>query len=213
MTVRVQIADDHQLVTAGLAMLIAEIPGYEVVAEASDGVEAFEQACSLQPDLIIMDIHMPRLSGLDCLAQIKAALPDIKVLMLSMHASEELVTRCLDLGALGYLLKDAAPAELELAVKSVINGNLWLSAAVSPHTLGKHAQRMRDQGTDGGLTERQEQVLKRLAEGASVKEIAFELDLSVKTVGTYRAQIMDRLDLHDIPALVRYAIRKGVIAL
>jgi DNA-binding NarL/FixJ family response regulator len=213
MTVRIQIADDHQLVTAGLAMLIAEIPGYEVVAKASDGLEAFEQACSLQPDLVIMDIHMPRLSGLDCLARLKAALPDIKVLMLSMHASEELVTRCLDLGALGYLLKDAAPAELELAVKSVINGNVWLSAAVSPQSLGKHAQSVRDRGADGGLTERQEQVLKRLAEGASVKEIAFELDLSVKTVGTYRTQIMDRLDLHDIPALVRYAIRKGVIAL
>lgn len=212
MTVRVQIADDHQLLAAGLAMLIGEIEGYEVVASACNGIEAMEQARRLRPDLVIMDIQMPGLSGLDCLELIRAELPDTRVLMLSMHANSEHVARALSLGAHGYLLKDAAPAELELAVRTVANGNVWLSAAVSSATQGRPGQ-LPPEGAEALLTPRQREVLKRLAEGASVKEIAFELDLSAKTVETYRAQIMERLKLHDVPSLVRYAIRTGVIGL
>ncbi|TCJ17186.1 response regulator transcription factor [Parasulfuritortus cantonensis] len=211
MTVCIAIADDHKLVRAGLAMLIREIPGYEVVAEAGDGQEALEQALALRPDLILLDIQMPRLSGLDCLARLRAALPDTKVLMLSMHANEEHVRRALELGALGYLLKDATPTELELALRTVLSGNVWLSAVISPHVLGKAAAPAA--GREAELTPRQQVVLKRLAEGASVKEIAYELDLSVKTVETYRAQIMERLGLGDLPALVRYAIRNGITQL
>jgi DNA-binding NarL/FixJ family response regulator len=210
--VRVQIADDHQLLSAGLAMLIGEIDGYEVVASARNGIEAMEQALRLKPDLVIMDIQMPGLSGLDCLERIKAELPDTRVLMLSMHANGEHVARALGLGAHGYLLKDAAPAELELAVKTVVNGNVWLSAAVSSATQSRPGQ-LPAEGAESLLTPRQREVLKRLAEGASVKEIAFELDLSAKTVETHRAQIMERLKLHDVPSLVRYAIRTGVISL
>ncbi|HJV24187.1 MAG TPA: response regulator transcription factor [Aromatoleum sp.] len=212
MTVRVQIADDHQLLAAGLAMLIGEIEGYEVVASARNGIEALEQAGRLKPDLVIMDIQMPGLSGLDCLARIREELPDTRVLMLSMHANSEHVARALSLGAHGYLLKDAAPAELELAVRTVANGNVWLSAAVSSATQGRAGQPPAE-GVETLLTPRQQEVLKRLAEGASVKEIAFELDLSAKTVETYRAQIMERLKLHDLPSLVRYAIRTGLISL
>lgn len=211
--VGVLLADDHRLVRAGLASLISEIPGYEVVAEANDGIEALELAPVLRPALIIMDVHMPRLSGLDCLPQVSGVLPEARVLMLSMHSNEEHVMRALELGALGYLLKDAAPTELELAVKTVVSGNIWLSSTISPQVLGRYALRNRDHAPDEALTPRQQLVLKRLAEGSSVKQIAFELELSVKTIETYRTQIMQRLGLYDLPALVRYAIRNGIVAL
>lgn len=207
---RIVIADDHKLVRAGLVMLISDMHGYEVVAEASDGQEAVELAQSLKPDMILLDIQMPRLSGLDCLAQIRKCQPDAKILMLSMHANAEHVRRSLELGAQGYLLKDATITELELALKTVLSGNIWLSAMISPHILAKPAE-SGEQEVD--LTPRQQIVLKRMAEGSSVKEIAYELDLSVKTVETYRAQIMERLGLSDLPALVRYAIRHGITQL
>lgn len=207
MTIRILIADDHQLVRAGLRMLIAEIPGYEVVADASDGLEALELANRIKPDLILMDIQMPRLNGLECLAQVRASVPGTQVLMLSMVANDEHVQEALALGALGYLLKDSTPTELELALKTVISGNVWLSALISPH-IGAQAP-----NHENLLTPRQQVVLKRLAEGASVKEIAYELELSIKTVETYRSQLMERLGLSDLSALVRYAIRNGIISL
>lgn len=213
MTVRVLIADDHQLVSAGLAMLISEISDYQVVGESRDGVAALEQARRLKPDLLIMDIQMPGLSGLECLAQIKSEMPETRVLMLSMHSNDAHIAKALELGAQGYLLKDAAPAELELAVKTVISGNIWVSATMSPQAVYGHGPGPQAQADDDKLTPRQQAVLKRLAEGASVKEIAFELKLSVKTVETYRSQIMERLEIRDLPSLVRYAIRKGVVAL
>lgn len=212
MTIRVLIADDHKLVRAGLAMLIAEIPGYEVVGEAGDGVDALSQAKALQPDVILLDIQMPGLSGLDCLAQIKASPMGCRVLMLSMHANEEHVRQAFELGAMGYLLKDATPNELELAFKTVLSGNIWLSAMLTPQLVGG-ASAKNDHDQNSELTPRQQVVLKRLAEGASVKTIAYELELSVKTIETYRAQIMERLGLNDVPALVRYAIRQGIIQL
>lgn len=209
-TYRIVIADDHKLVRAGLVMLISDMQGYEVVAEAGDGQEALEMAQSLRPDLVLLDIQMPRLSGLDCLAQIRKCQPDAKVLMLSMHANAEHVRRSLELGAQGYLLKDATITELELALKTVLSGNIWLSAMISPYILAKSAESGEQ---EIGLSPRQQIVLKRMAEGTSVKEIAYELDLSVKTVETYRAQIMERLRLSDLPALVRYAIRHGITQL
>jgi DNA-binding NarL/FixJ family response regulator len=213
MAIRILIADDHQLVRAGLAMLIAEIPGYEVVEQASDGQEALAKAEELKPDLILLDIQMPRLSGLDALPQIRAMAPTTRVLMLSMHANEEHLQRALELGALGYLLKDSTPSELELALKTVISGNVWLSAMISPHVRNRATPSRHTADQDNVLTPRQQSVLKRLAEGASVKEIAFELDLSAKTVETYRAQLMERLALSDLAALVRYAIRNGIVKL
>jgi len=214
MTVRILIADDHKLVRAGLAMLIEEIPGYEVIAQADDGVSALESAIGLKPDVVLVDINMPRMSGLECLAKLREQAPEIHVLMLSMYANEEHVIRALNLGARGYLLKDATPSELELAIRTVADGNLWLSAAVSTQVLKRYGMRGQPAGEkDDVLTARQQQILQRLAEGASIKEIAFELSVSIKTVETHKAQIMERLGLHDIPALVRYAIRNGIVAL
>lgn len=214
MTVRILIADDHKLVRAGLAMLIEEIPGYEVIAQADDGVSALESAIGLKPDVILVDINMPRMSGLECLAKLREQVPEIHVLMLSMYANEEHVIRSLNLGARGYLLKDATPSELELAIRTVADGNLWLSAAVSTQVLKRYGTRGQPASEkEDVLTARQQQILKRLAEGASIKEIAFELGVSIKTVETHKAQIMERLGLHDIPALVRYAIRNGIVAL
>lgn len=214
MTVRILIADDHKLVRAGLAMLIGEIPGYEVIAQADDGVSALESAIGLKPDVVLVDINMPRMSGLECLAKLREQAPEIHVLMLSMYANEEHVIRALNLGARGYLLKDATPSELELAIRTVADGNLWLSAAVSTQVLKRYGMRGQPAGEkDDVLTARQQQILQRLAEGASIKEIAFELGVSIKTVETHKAQIMERLGLHDIPALVRYAIRNGIVAL
>ena len=128
MPVEILIADDHKLVRAGLAMLIGEIPGYEVIAQADDGVSALESAIGLKPDVVLVDINMPRMSGLECLAKLREQAPEIHVLMLSMYANEEHVIRALNLGARGYLLKDATPSELELAIRTVADGNLWLSA-------------------------------------------------------------------------------------
>lgn len=210
---RVMIADDHKLLRAGLAMLVSEIENCEVIAEVDDGIEVLEVAHLLKPDLILLDIHMPRMNGLECLAHLHEQLPEIQVLILSMHANEEHVMRALALGAQGYLLKDASPGELELAIRSVANGNVWLSAAVSSQVLKQYGERNVPADHDDPLTPRQTQILKRLAEGASTKEIAFELQLSIKTVETHRGQIMERLDLHDIPALVRYAIRNGLVTL
>ena len=214
MTVRILIADDHKLVRAGLAMLIGEIPGYEVIAQADDGVSALESAIGLKPDVVLVDINIPRMSGLECLAKLREQAPEIHVLMLSMYANEEHVIRALNLGARGYLLKDATPSELELAIRTVADGNLWLSAAVSTQVLKRYGTRGQPASEkEDVLTARQQQILQRLAEGASIKEIAFELGVSIKTVETHKAQIMERLGLHDIPALVRYAIRHGIVAL
>ncbi len=214
MTVRILIADDHKLVRAGLAMLIGEIPGYEVIAQADDGVSALESAIGLKPDVVLVDINIPRMSGLECLAKLREQAPEIHVLMLSMYANEEHVIRALNLGARGYLLKDATPSELELAIRTVADGNLWLSAAVSTQVLKRYGTRGQPASEkEDVLTARQQQILQRLAEGASIKEIAFELGVSIKTVETHKAQIMERLGLHDIPALVRYAIRNGIVAL
>lgn len=212
MTIRVALADDHPLVRAGLAMLIEDMEGYQVVAQANDGVEALAQAKEIKPDILLMDINMPRMSGMECLEQLIEALPGIKVLMLSMHANAEHVARAMELGALGYLLKGADPAELELALKTVSSGAVWYSSAIAPLVVGRAARRPEPPLEKEVLTARQREILKRLAEGATTKQLAYDLSLSIKTVENHRKQIMERLDLHDVPGLVRYAIRTGIIS-
>lgn len=212
MTIRVILADDHPLIRAGLANLIEDIGGFAIVAQAGDGLEALALAEEHRPDLMLMDIQMPILSGLDCLARLKETHPEIKILMLSMHADADYVRRALDLGARGYLMKGANPADLELALKTVSGGSVWLSAEVAEKAIGQVAQVESARVANDALTPRQKTILKRLAEGASVKEIAFELNVSIKTVETHRTQVMERLGLRDLPALVRYAIREGIIS-
>lgn len=213
MSTRVVIADDHQLVRAGIASLLGDIPGVEVVGEASDGHEAVRLASELVPNIMFLDIAMPGMNGLEALALINEAEPAVRVIILSMNDSEEHVLRALKLGAVGFMLKDAAPEELAQAIKAINAGHTWLSAAVSKTVISSYVERSGADEIQSLLTVRQNQVLKMIAEGRSTKEISFALNLSVKTIETYRAQIMDKLDIHDLPGLVRYAIRQGIIPL
>jgi DNA-binding NarL/FixJ family response regulator len=216
-SIRLIIADDHRLVRAGLRMLISEMVGVVVLAEAANGEEALLACDANEPDLVLMDIAMPGMGGLEALPELKRKHPGTRVLMLSMLASEEHVLQALRLGASGYLLKDAAPAELELAINAVIRGETWLSSAISRPVVDGYMERVSASSSGKGaqgqpLTPRQQEVLRLLAEGRSTKEIAFQLELSIKTIETYRAQIMERLDVHDLAGLVRYAVRNGIIA-
>jgi DNA-binding NarL/FixJ family response regulator len=208
---RVLLADDHALVRAGMRSLLREIPGVEVVAEAGDGAEALELAARERPDVVLMDIAMRPVNGLEAAARLRERLPGVKVVILSMHASEEYVLQALRAGAAAYLIKDSATAELELALKSVMRGETYLSPAISRQVVEGYMQRVGAGGADDPLTPRQREVLKRIAEGRSTKEIAFELKLSVKTVETHRAQIMERLGIRDVAGLVRYAMRAGLV--
>jgi DNA-binding NarL/FixJ family response regulator len=212
-TVRVLLADDHTLVRAGLRKLLESMADMEVVGECGDGLELLALAEALQPELVLMDIAMPGLNGLEATARVVKQWPAIRVLMLSMHQNEEYVRQALRHGAVAYLLKDAAPLELELALRAVLQGGTYLSPAVSRGVLSDYVQRLR--GDDPGadlLTPRQREVLQLIAEGHSTKEVARRLDLSVKTVETHRSQLMKQLDIHEVTGLVRYALRLGLLS-
>ena len=212
--VRVLLADDHTLVRAGLRKLLEAMPEVEVVGEASDGLALLALAGQLRPTLVLMDIAMPGLNGLEATARLARQSPDIRVLILSMHQNEEYVRQALRHGAAGYLLKDAAPMELDLAIQAVLRGETYLSPAVSRGVVSDYVQRLRGEETPGTqqLTPRQREVLQLVAEGHSTKEIARRLDLSVKTVDTHRSQLMKLLDIHEVAGLVRYAMRVGLIS-
>lgn len=211
--VRVLLADDHTLVRAGLRKLLEAMPEVEVVGEASDGLALLALAAQLQPTMVLMDIAMPGLNGLEATARLARQSPAIRVLILSMHQNEEYVRQALRHGAAGYLLKDAAPMELDLAIRAVLRGETYLSPAVSRGVVSDYVQRLRGEETPGSqLTPRQREVLQLVAEGYSTKEIARRLDLSVKTVDTHRSQLMKLLDIHEVAGLVRYAMRVGLIS-
>ncbi|MCK6624881.1 MAG: response regulator transcription factor [Anaerolineae bacterium] len=211
--IRVLLADDHALVRAGFRALLQSLPDMEVVAEAGDGREALRLITLHQPDVVLMDIGMPGLNGLEAAAQALDELPQTRIIILSMHAHEEYVLRALRSGAVGYLLKDAGTTELELAVRAVMRGEMYLSPAVSKHVIAEYVQRVGSQPNSlEQLTPRQREILQLIAEGQTTKEIARILNLSVKTVETYRTQLMERLDIHDIAGLVRYAIRVGLVS-
>jgi DNA-binding NarL/FixJ family response regulator len=208
---RVLLADDHALVRAGIRALLEGLEGVTVVAEARNGTEVLELARTHRPDVVLLDISMPGLGGLEASARLKQELPQVRVVMLSMHANEEYVLQALSAGAAGYMLKDSATAELELALKAVMQGETYLSPPISKQVVEGYVQRVgtEHQDTDN-LTPRQRQVLQLIAEGHSTKEIAYRLALSVKTVETHRAQLMERLNIRDIAGLVKYAIRTGI---
>lgn len=208
---RILLVDDHALVRAGMRSLLQEIPGVQVVAEASDGAEALRLAAELRPDVVLLDIAMKGMNGLDAAARLREQLPAAKVIVLSMHTSEEYVLLALRAGAAGYLIKDSATSELELALKAVARGETYLSPAISRQVVDGYVQRVGAAAAPDPLTPRQREVLKRVAEGRSTKEIAYELKLSVKTVETHRAQIMERLGIRDVAGLVRYAMRAGLV--
>jgi RNA polymerase sigma factor (sigma-70 family) len=211
---RIVLAEDHTLVRAGLRTLLHQLDRVTVVGEAADGREAVELAKAHKPDMILMDISMPGLNGIDATRQVKKELPGVRVVILSMHSSEEHVMQALRAGASGYLLKESAPLELELALQAVGSGETYLSPPISRQVIEGYMQRVADTAQDAlaTLSVRQREILQLVAEGNSSKEIARRLDLSVKTVETHRAQLMDRLQIRDVAGLVRFAIRTGLIS-
>jgi DNA-binding NarL/FixJ family response regulator len=212
-SVRVLLADDHALVRAGIRALLEGLEGVAVVAEAGNGGEVLELARKHRPDVVLLDISMPGIGGLEASAQLKQELPQVRVVMLSMHANEEYVLQALRAGAVGYMLKDSATAELELALQAVMQGETYLSPPISRQVVEGYVQRVgAEQPAADHLTPRQRQVLQLIAGGLSTKEIAYRLELSVKTVETHRAQLMERLQIRDIAGLVKYAIRNGLVS-
>jgi DNA-binding NarL/FixJ family response regulator len=210
---RVLLADDHALVRAGIRSLLEKMPGVEVVAEASTGREALEMVKAKLPNLVLMDIAMAELGGLEALPRITKDFPGVKVIILSAHANEEYVIRALRGGAAGYMLKDAATAELELAIRSVTDDKTYLSPSISRTVIDSYLERVGAQLSPlEQLTARQREILQLIAEGRNTKEIAAELVISIKTVESNRLQLMERLNIHDIPGLVRYAVRSGLVS-
>jgi DNA-binding NarL/FixJ family response regulator len=191
--------------------LLRDIESVEVVGEAADGAQALALAERERPDVVLLDIAMKGMNGLEAAARFRELHPGIKVIILSMHASEEYVLQALRAGAAAYLIKDSATAELEIALRSVMRGETYLSPAISRQVVEGYVQRVGAGAGEDPLTPRQREVLKRIAEGRSTKEIAFDLGLSVKTVETHRAQIMERVGIRDVAGLVRYAMRTGLV--
>jgi len=210
---RVLLADDHTLMRAGVRALLDELPGCEVVAEAGDGYEALELLRQHRPDVALMDIDMKRMNGLEAMAAAKREFPHLHVIMLSMHSEKQYVMQALRDGASGYLHKDAATVELELALNVVMKGDVYLSPGVSKQVAEGFVREAESADPVALLTPRQREILMLVAEGHNTKEIAFRLGLSTKTVEAHRTQLMERLDIHDIAGLVRFTIRAGLIKL
>ena len=208
---KILIADDHALFRAGLRALLSDIPGVTIVAEASDGAEAVQLCASCAPDLAFLDIAMPQLNGLQATQRIKAAQPATRVIVLSMHLNEDYIRRALSAGADGYMVKDSAPSELTVAVQGVMAGSNYLSPAAASLLIQQALPGMKQNDPLQALSPRQVEVLRMVAEGKSTKEIARLLDLSPKTVDIHRAQVMQRLDIHDVAGLTRFAVRVGLV--
>ena len=213
--IRVLLADDHKLMRAGLRLVVDQQPDLSVVGEADDGRQAVELAKSLKPDVVVMDIGMPNLNGIEAARQIREIRPDAAVVMLSMHSDEGYVLRALGAGARAYLLKDSATTDLVQAIRAVVEGKSFFSPAVSKVLLQDYMRKLRRSGAQDSydlLSPREREVLQLVAEGKSNKEVASLLNLSVYTVETHRAKIMQKLNLKGVPELILYAVRKGIIS-
>jgi DNA-binding NarL/FixJ family response regulator len=205
-------ADDHALVRAGIRALLESLPGVEVVGETGNGLEAVELVRRNPPDVILLDVTLPGLNGLEAAARIVQSGVSTRVLMISMHASADYAARAFAAGALGYLNKDAAFDELSAAIEQVCAGRRYLCRAIDDDVVRQLERRVGSSATGiDVLTSRQRQILQMIAEGQGTRQIAERLSLSVKTVETHRAQLMQRLDIHDVPGLVRFAIRHGLL--
>lgn len=212
--IRILLADDHALVRAGIRALVQRVNEFEVVAEASDGHETLRLAQTCKPDVVLMDVAMPGLSGLDTIPRILRDNPRVAIIILSMHSSREYVRQALQAGAAGYVLKNAAESELETAIRTVARGETYLTPQISEQVATDVAAMT---GAAPGnaaesLTRRQREILQLLAEGRAVEEIAEMLHLSTKAVESHQALLMQRLDFHDVDALVRFAIRTGLVS-
>ncbi len=210
--IRVLICDDHALFREGVKTILAAHPDFEVVGEAEDGREAVERASRLNPDVVLMDISMPVLKGFDATRRIKKDRPGAKVLILTVYDDEDLVARCLDAGASGYILKDSPPAQLTYAIQAVSNGQQYMSPRVLTTVVRQFiANPTEPKSSYDLLSDREREILVLLAEGVALKDIAKRLNLSVKTVEAHKYNLMRKLDLHDRSELIRYAIRKRLV--
>ncbi len=213
MHIRILIADDHNLVAEGLQSLIAASGDCEVIGHASDGREAVKSALALKPDVVLMDMMMPEMNGVEATRAICARLPDTKVIMVSMHSNPEYVYRALNAGAIAYLVKRSAARELFDAIHAAHSGRRFFSSGIAESVIERYVAGSASQDPLGSLSARERQVLQLLAESKTVADIAIALSISPKTVETYRARLFAKLDIHDLPGLVRFAIQNGVISL
>ena len=214
-TIRILLADDHTVVRKGLRLLLESQPGFAVAAEASNGREAVALAEEQRPDVVVMDVAMPVLNGIEAARQISGKLPSVAVVFLSMHSDEGYVLKALKAGARAYLLKDSAESDLINAVKAVSDGKAFFSPAISKMLVEDYIRQMQERKVEDSyelLTTREREVLQLLAEGKNNKEVASILNLSLYTIETHRANILQKLNLHSSAELVLYAIRKGVIS-
>lgn len=216
---KIILADDHSLVRAGIRVLLEKIPNVKVLCETGNGREALELIKKYKPDIVLLDISMPELNGLEVSKRVSEEFPEIGIIILSMHANDEYVLKALQNGASGYLLKDSAINELEFAIRAVLKGEKYLAPFVSKSIIenylakSTHKTKIKAKNfLEEKLSSRQIEILQLIAEGNSTKEIAYKLTLSVKTVEAHRKQLMDRLGIHDIAGLVRYAIKMGIIS-
>ncbi len=214
--VRLLIADDHKIFRQGIKKLLEEEPDLQVVGEAADGREVVKKATELKPDIILMDIAMANLNGLEATKQIKKVLPESKIIMLTMHKNEEYVLQSFQAGATGYILKEGAVEELVSAIRSIHQDKSFLSPTVSKTLVDAYLRKMETGKSETPfdlLTDREREVLQLIAEGFTNREVAKQLYISVKTVEAHRAHIMQKLNIHDIAKLVKYAIQKGMVDL
>ncbi|MGH2478185.1 MAG: response regulator [Ktedonobacteraceae bacterium] len=214
MSIHILLADDHTILRAGLKMMLNAQPDMEVIGEAHDGRQALHEALRLHPDVILMDITMPDMNGIEATRQVKKQLPDVKVLILTMHENDEYVFQALRAGASGYLLKEAADTDLINALHVIQSGNFYLSPTAQSVMVGDYLQRVHageEKDSYSSLTEREREILKLVAEGFTNNQIAERLVISPKTVDTHRTHIMDKLNLHSRAELVKYAMRRGLL--
>jgi two-component system response regulator NreC len=211
---RVVLAEDHTILREGLRALLSSSAEFEIVGEAADGRVAIERVAALKPDLVLMDLSMPKMSGLDAIREIKRQLPETKVVALTVHKTEEYVSAALQAGADGYVLKDTTHSELLIALRNVLTGKRFLSPGISETVINGYLEGKKAQAPQSPwdtLTNREREILKLIAEGYKNREIADYLCISVKTVETHRTSLMRKLDLHSVSALTAYAVEKGMV--
>jgi DNA-binding NarL/FixJ family response regulator len=213
--IRILLADDHNIMRRGLRLLLERQPEFEVVGEAADGRQAVEAVEATKPDVAVLDIAMPNMSGIEAAQRVRALLPQAAIIILSMHSDEGYVLRALKAGAKGYLLKDSAENDLIEAIKAVSEGKAFFSPEISKILVEDYVRDMRKRGAEDSyelLTSREREILQLLAEGKSNKDIATSLNLSLYTVETHRRNLQDKLNLHSVAELILYAVRKGLIS-
>jgi two-component system response regulator NreC len=215
MKTKILLADDHQIIRDGLKALIQKEPQFEVIAEAKNGKSTVDLAKKLNPDVVVIDVSMPGLNGMEATIELLEHNPDIKVIALSVHSEKEYVSGMLQAGASAYLLKDSAFRELAEAIQTVTQNQTYISPKIAGTLIQDYREKLKSEDTSvfNILTKREREILQLLAEGKTVKQIAGELFLSVKTIESHRQNIMNKLDIYSIPELVKYAIRHGIISL